>query len=179
VLPRDVRPANILIDQHGAVCITDFAIGIPTDNQSERAARDALVYLAPEQRSPGRPLSERTDLYAVGVVLYELLVGEPPARSASKSVPLPSQRVGEVDSRLENAIVEATSCDTRLRTRPAVRGGMPRGSRSQAPSARRLATKSVDRRRSDRDGDWRARRYLLSAAAACGRGDWSWQDRPR
>jgi tetratricopeptide (TPR) repeat protein len=110
-----VRPANILIDQHGAVCITDFAIGIPTDNQSEQAARDALVYLAPEQRSPGRPLSERTDLYAVGVVLYELLVGEPPLRSASRSAPLPSRRIGEVDSRLENAIVEAMSWDPRLR----------------------------------------------------------------
>src|SRR4030095_16770224 len=115
VLHRDVRPANILIDQHGAVCITDFAIGIPTDNQSDRAARDALVYLAPEQRSPGRPLSERTDLYAVGVVLYELLVGEPPPRSASRSAPLPSRRIGEVDSRLENAIVEAMSWDPRLR----------------------------------------------------------------
>src|SRR5262247_4692984 len=42
VLHRDVRPANILIDQYGAVCITDFAIGIPTDNQSEQATRDAL-----------------------------------------------------------------------------------------------------------------------------------------
>ena len=117
VLHRDVRPANILIDQYGAVCITDFAIGIPTDNQSEQATGDALVYLAPEQLSPGRPLSERTDLYAVGVVLYELLVGEPPARSASRSTPLalPSQRIGEVDSRLENAIVEAMSSDPRLR----------------------------------------------------------------
>jgi eukaryotic-like serine/threonine-protein kinase len=115
VLHRDVRPANILIDQYGAVCITDFAIGIPTDNQSDQATRDALVYLAPEQLSPGTALSERTDLYGLGVVLYELLVGEPPPRSASRSVPLPSQRVGEVDSSLENAIVEAMSWDPRLR----------------------------------------------------------------
>jgi eukaryotic-like serine/threonine-protein kinase len=116
VLHRDVRPANILIDQYGAVCITDFAIGIPTDNQSDQATRDALAYSAPEQLSPGTALSERTDLYGLGVVLYELLVGEPPPRSATtRSVPLPSQRVGEVDSRLENAIVEAMSWDPRLR----------------------------------------------------------------
>ena len=114
VLHRDVRPANILIDQYGAVCITDFAIGVP-DIQSDQAARDALVYLAPEQRS-GTPLSERTDLYGVGVVLYELLVGEPPPRSGPlTSAYLPSHRIGQVDPSLENAIVEAMSPDPRRR----------------------------------------------------------------
>src|SRR4030095_11530216 len=83
VLHRDLRPASILIDQHGAVCITDFAIGIPTGDGSQQAAPNALVYMAPEQLNPGTPLSERTDLYAVGVVLYELLVGEPPPRRRS------------------------------------------------------------------------------------------------
>jgi len=107
VLHRDLRPASILIDQYGAVCITDFAIGIPTG--IEDANPDALVYMAPEQLSRGTPLSERTDLYAVGVVLYELLVGEPPPRSALTSADLPSRRIGEVDPRLENAIVEAMS----------------------------------------------------------------------
>ena len=114
VLHRDVRPANILIDQYGAVCITDFAIGVP-DIQSDQAAPDALVYLAPEQRS-GTPLSERTDLYGVGVVLYELLVGEPPPRSGPlTSAYLPSNRIGQVDPTLENAIVEAMSPDPRRR----------------------------------------------------------------
>jgi eukaryotic-like serine/threonine-protein kinase len=114
VLHRDLRPASILIDEHGAVCITDFAIGIPTGN--ERANPDALVYMAPEQLSPGTPLSERTDLYAVGVVLYELLVGEPPPRSRSLTpAHLPSRRIGDVDPRLENAIVEAMSADPRRR----------------------------------------------------------------
>src|SRR5262245_46881575 len=116
VLHRDVRPANILIDQYGAVCITDFAIGMPADSQSSQGAPGALVYLAPEQLSTGAPLSERTDLYGVGVVLYELLVGEPPPRSGSlTSAHLPSHRVGAVDPRLENAIVEAMSSDPRRR----------------------------------------------------------------
>jgi tetratricopeptide (TPR) repeat protein len=121
VLHRDLRPANILIDQHGAVCITDFAIGIPTGNVLQAAAPEALVYFAPEQLSPGMPLSERTDLYAAGVVLYELLVGEPPPRSASlTSAHLPSRRIGAVDPRLENAIVEAMSSDPRRRPPSAV-----------------------------------------------------------
>src|SRR5262247_2382638 len=42
VLHRDLRPANILIDQYGAVCITDFAIGNPADTQSLRAAPEAI-----------------------------------------------------------------------------------------------------------------------------------------
>jgi serine/threonine protein kinase/tetratricopeptide (TPR) repeat protein len=116
VLHRDLRPASILIDQHGAVCITDFAIGIPADTASRQAAPEAGVYMAPEQLSPGMPLSERTDLYAVGVVLYELLVGEPPPRAASlTSADLPSHRIGDVDPQLENAIVEAMSADPRRR----------------------------------------------------------------
>ena len=116
VLHRDLRPASILIDQHGAVCITDFAIGIPADTASQQAASQARVYMAPEQLTAGMPLSERTDLFAVGVVLYELLVGEPPPNSASlTSADLPSQRIGDVDARLENAIVEAMSADPRRR----------------------------------------------------------------
>ena len=115
VLHRDLRPATILMDQHGAVCITDFAIGIGTGDGSGQTASDALVYMAPEQLRPGTPLSERTDLYAVGVLLYELLVGEPPGSALLTSAHLPSRRVGEVDQRLENAIVEAMSSDPRRR----------------------------------------------------------------
>jgi eukaryotic-like serine/threonine-protein kinase len=121
VLHRDLRPASILIDQQGAVCITDFAIGIPAANGPQQPASHALPYMAPEQLSPGTPLSERTDLYAVGAVLYELLVGEPPPRSGSfTSGHLPSRRIGEVDPRLENTIIEAMSSDPRRRPPSAV-----------------------------------------------------------
>ncbi len=121
VLHRDLRPASILIDQHGAICVTDFAIGVPAARGSQQPASHALPYMAPEQLGPGTPLSERTDLYAVGAVLYELLVGEPPPRPASfTSAHLPSRRIGEVDPRLENAIVEAMSSDPRHRPPSAV-----------------------------------------------------------
>jgi eukaryotic-like serine/threonine-protein kinase len=138
VLHRDLRPANILIDQYGVVCITDFAIGIPTGNEAEQAAPDALVYMAPEQLSPGAPLSERTDLYAVGVVLYELLVGEPPPRSGSSTPPSPSQRISEVDARLEHAIVQAMSWNPRERppSAEAMRAGLD--ARPRARAATRL-----------------------------------------
>jgi len=137
VLHRDVRPANILIDQYGAVCITDFAIGNPADTQSLRAAPEAIVYLAPEQLSPGGPVSERTDLYGVGVVLYELLVGEPPPRAGSlTSAHLPSKRIGLVDPNLENAIVEAMSSDPRRRppSAAAMRAALEAKPRARAAS---------------------------------------------
>jgi tetratricopeptide (TPR) repeat protein len=139
VLHRDLRPASILIDQHGAVCITDFAIGIPTGHASEQAASDALVYMAPEQLSPGTPLSERTDLYAVGVVLYELLVGEPPPRNpSSRSAASPSQRIGEVNPDLERAIVQAMSWNPRDRppSAAAMRAALEGGPRPRVPSRR-------------------------------------------
>jgi eukaryotic-like serine/threonine-protein kinase len=116
VLHRDVRPANILIDQYGAVCVTDFAIGLAQEKGLERAAAGDVNYLAPEQLVPGGQLSERTDLYAVGAVLYELLVGEPPPRNKSFSAPpRPSQRVSDVDSALEQTIARAMSWDARDR----------------------------------------------------------------
>ena len=105
VVHRDVRPANILIDQYGAVCITDFAIGLPEEGHLVPPDAGAEVYLAPEQLIPGAQQSERTDLYAVSVVLYELLVGEPPPRTTPSSTPsAPSQRVSEGDSLLEQVI---------------------------------------------------------------------------
>jgi eukaryotic-like serine/threonine-protein kinase len=116
VLHRDVRPANILIDQHGAVCVTDFALGIPQDRASGQAPAGDVNYLAPEQLVRGGQLSERTDLYAVAAVLYELLVGEPPPRNTSSSgPPRPSQRVSDVDSALEQTIAQAMSWDARDR----------------------------------------------------------------
>ena len=137
VLHRDLCPANILIDQYGAVCITDFALGIHEGDLSALPAADALIYMAPEQLIAGGELSERTDLYAVGVVLYELLVGEPPPRTRPSSTPpSPSQRISEVDVRLEQAIRQALSWNPH--DRPASAATM-RAALEGQPTARRAA----------------------------------------
>jgi serine/threonine-protein kinase len=77
---RDIKPANILITPQGAVKITDFGIARALDSQ--RLTRDqrlvgTLEYLAPE-RIKGEEGDLRSDLYSVGVVLYELLSGRLP-----------------------------------------------------------------------------------------------------
>jgi DNA-binding beta-propeller fold protein YncE/ABC-type branched-subunit amino acid transport system substrate-binding protein len=78
---RDVKPANVLIDEDGHVYLTDFGITKQVGGESTDTGRvvGTLDYLAPEQIR-GDPVDGRTDLYALGCVLYECLAGAPPFR---------------------------------------------------------------------------------------------------
>jgi eukaryotic-like serine/threonine-protein kinase len=121
VLHRDLKPANILMDENGRVRITDFGIAISRDKTGQHAIFGTPGYMAPEQLAPGSPLSERTDLYALGVVLFELLVGSQPFSDRSNvwgSAPQPST-LPNVDPPLEQVIVQALSPDPRDRPRSA------------------------------------------------------------
>ncbi len=117
VLHRDLKPANVLMDENGRVRITDFGIAISRDKTGQHAIVGTPGYMAPEQLAPGSPLSERTDLYALGVVLFELLVGSQPFSdgskvrgSASRPATLPN-----IDSPLERIILQALAADPRDR----------------------------------------------------------------
>jgi len=79
---RDVKPPNVLVPPSGPVKVTDF--GIAKANDSGDLTRTGMVmgtarYLAPEQVT-GRPADARTDVYALGLLLYEMLCGKPPFR---------------------------------------------------------------------------------------------------
>jgi serine/threonine protein kinase len=111
LLHRDLKPANILVrkTRHGEVAkVVDFGLAFTLDAPSEeRLTSDNSVMGTPEYMSPeqcrGSELDRRSDLYALGVVLYEMLVGEVPFSGSSRmdtmmkavlSVPVkPSQRV--------------------------------------------------------------------------------------
>ncbi len=115
VLHRDLKPANILIDDYGLVRITDFGIAVSTNGPSvTRDIAGTPLYMAPEQTA-GAPLTERTDVYALGLVLYELLTGrhafalEGTSREPDARPTRPSQLVPGVESRLERAILAALS----------------------------------------------------------------------
>ena len=79
IVHRDLKPHNVIIDEEGRVKVTDF--GIARAGASEITQTGSIMgtarYLSPEQ-AQGQPVSPRSDLYAIGVMLYELLTGTVP-----------------------------------------------------------------------------------------------------
>lgn len=82
VVHRDIKPANILIDHHGRALLADFGIAQSASKTGRFAPSiGTLRYMAPEQLE-GKEVDQRSDIYSLGIVLYELLTGELPYRSA-------------------------------------------------------------------------------------------------
>ena len=113
VLHRDLKPGNVLIDNHGQVRITDFGIAIWHAQPVSHSLTGTPAYMAPEQRTLGATLSPQTDIYALGLVLYELLVGQHPFKHAGAAAApaRPSSVVANVDPQLERVIMDALSID--------------------------------------------------------------------
>jgi len=117
VLHRDLKPANVLIDDDGRVRITDFGTAAPMLDTVSSVLIGTPDYMAPEQLLPGAPLTERTDIYALGLLLYELVVGQHAfGRSGTRmNPPRPSSIVPHVNPQLEQLILQAVSADPRDR----------------------------------------------------------------
>jgi len=112
VLHRDLKPANVLIDRDGRVRITDFGIAVTTGETGPHAMIGTPGYMAPEQLTANAPLSERTDVYALGIVLYELVTGKPhhTLRPEDPTSHLSLQAPG-INPQLVRAILKATARD--------------------------------------------------------------------
>ncbi|HCN31272.1 MAG TPA: hypothetical protein DIT64_21700, partial [Verrucomicrobiales bacterium] len=113
VIHRDIKPANILIDTEGRVKVADFGLAKMQDASRTSALTRSNVamgtpdYVAPEVLSPGMTADHRADLYAVGVMLYQMLTGEVP-RGMFK---LPSERTPGADPRFDEVICKAMEQD--------------------------------------------------------------------
>jgi beta-lactam-binding protein with PASTA domain/predicted Ser/Thr protein kinase len=81
VIHRDIKPANVMVTREGKVLVMDFGIARmiagPETAPQTSAVMGTASYLSPEQ-AQGQPVDARTDIYSLGVVLYELLTGRPP-----------------------------------------------------------------------------------------------------
>jgi serine/threonine-protein kinase len=93
VVHRDVKPENLLLTRDGNTLVADFGIaralgGAQADGQQTALTQTGMsigtpAYMSPEQASGERGIDARTDVYALGCVLYEMLAGEPPYTGAT------------------------------------------------------------------------------------------------
>jgi tRNA A-37 threonylcarbamoyl transferase component Bud32 len=100
IVHRDVSPQNLLISFQGAVKVADFGIAkanIQRDETQVGIIKGKFAYMSPEQ-AWGDTLDARADIYALGVILYELLTGQPLYNSADQFTVIKAVRSGNVAS---------------------------------------------------------------------------------
>ncbi len=106
VIHRDIKPENVLVAENGQIKLADFGLSRPTDEgTSRRFTMTNMVmgtpdYMAPEQRSG--QADQRADIFALGVMLYEMLTGQVPRGAFD----LPSRKL-QVDVRIDEVVVKA------------------------------------------------------------------------
>lgn len=115
VIHRDLKPANVMIDESGKVRIMDFGLAVGGKGQGISGAVGTLGYAPPEQLVEGGKVTPRSDVYSLGLVLYELFTEQRAFDSRSpsdlqrrqkhKDLTLPSTHVPDLDSKIEAAIL--------------------------------------------------------------------------
>ncbi len=118
VIHRDLKPANVMLDEDGRVRVMDFGLAVVGGADDVRAGTPA--YMAPEQLL-GKEVTTRSDIFALGLVLYELFTGrraftattiaELQAQHQNRSTPPPSTIVSAMDPSIERAILRCLEPD--------------------------------------------------------------------
>ncbi|WP_434451948.1 Stk1 family PASTA domain-containing Ser/Thr kinase [Lentzea sp. E54] len=156
IVHRDVKPANVMITKSGAVKVMDFGIARALHDGQAAVTQTAAVigtaqYLSPEQ-ARGESVDARSDVYAAGCVLFELLTGEPPFTGDSpvavayqhvrEDPKAPSQLNPKVSPQLDAIVLKAMSKGpaNRYQSAAEMRGDLVRVLSGQRPSAPAVMT---------------------------------------
>ena len=141
VLHRDLKPANIMLDEHGEVRITDFGIAALANELDQREMSGTPAYMSPEQLE-GAELTPKSDIYSLGLVLYEIFTGRKAfefsnlqellqQRRSDSSPTSPIEHVPELDPLVERVIFRCLERDpakrpaSALQVAAALPGGDP------------------------------------------------------
>jgi serine/threonine-protein kinase len=143
VLHRDLKPANIMLDSRGQVLLTDFGLaGLAGSFDAAEARNGTPAYMSPEQLA-GREVTFKSDIYSLGLVLYEILTGKRAFEAdtlagmqrarTEGTITNPSTLVKDLDPRVERAILRCLEPDpanrpsSALAVAAALPGGDPLG----------------------------------------------------
>ncbi|HEX6882458.1 MAG TPA: serine/threonine-protein kinase [Planctomycetota bacterium] len=147
VLHRDLKPANVMLDGEGHVKLTDFGLAVTAEGSGSSTVAGTPQYMSPEQLA-GLPADERTEVYALGLVLYELYTGrralrgrtvEELRREHEQGPPgPPSSVLGEIDPLVDAMLARCLARDPAQRPASVleVARGLPGGDPLAAALAR-------------------------------------------
>ena len=121
VLHRDLKPANIMIDGHGQLIIMDFGLAALADEIEGAEIRNGTpAYMAPEQIA-GKEVTERSDIYSLGLVLYEMFTGKRAFETRDRStVPSAASVIKDIDPEVERLIARCLDPDPARRPQTAL-----------------------------------------------------------
>jgi len=120
IIHRDFKPSNVLVDEFENCLLTDFGIAKLIEATSHLTHTGGILgtptYVSPEQGS-GKPIDRRSDIYSLGVVLYQMVTGDLPYKADTPMgliykhihdpLPLPRQKVSELPESVERVILKA------------------------------------------------------------------------